>query len=177
MNSDEYIKLLKSAFEISKKIDCIDEVIPFINQIRLIHKKLQTELEYYLIDPISYEKPEEREKILAIAREIKEICISSGSIKYVFNKLPNEHIEFRSLYKFNKSFARYSYKDVDITNIIVFITGDKKYKYIKDEVSIDMVDDKDISLADLDFVEEKDKKEGMTYGVSDMPENKLEGLD
>ena len=175
MNSDEYIQLLKNGFELSKKLNSIEEIIPFINQIRLLHKKLQKDLEYFFIDPISYEKQEEKDKIIAIAKEIKEVCITSGVIKYEFYKLPIASSEFRSLYKSTKRFARYYYNSIDITDIIVFIANDKKYKYIKNDLFVDMVDDKDISLNELNFTEEKEDSNIIDY--TKFKGNELDALD
>lgn len=180
MNSDEYIQLLQNCFSLAKKGEIPDEALPYINQVRLLHGKFQKELEYFLVDPISCEKQEERDKVNAIAREIREVCISSVDLKYQFFKIPQDSSEFRQQFKGHKNFARYYYKDTDITELIVFKKSDKKYKYIKDDLQIDIVDDKDIKLNELQFTDEPPaggKKEGMIYGHDESDINKIHGVD
>lgn len=155
MNSEEYIQTVRASFKASKYINDLELILPYIDELRKHHKKLQNELEYLLLDPISYENPDEREKLNGIAKEIKQICLTAG-LEYRFFKLPLTSAEFSSEFKKTRSFTTYSYNKIDITDLVVF-TKEKKQKInrLKDIAFIEDIDDKEISLAELDFTEEK----------------------
>lgn len=127
MKSEEYIQTVKETFYLSNNIQNLLDIINNINEIRKLHIRLQNELEYFLIDPISYETETEKEKINSAAIEIKSLC-TEYDIQCSFFKLPKSHSEFSDTFRDKKNFSAYYYKNINITNLIVYI---KKKKFIK----------------------------------------------
>lgn len=120
MKSDEYIQLVKSSKEIATKINDLETILPYFDELRKLHEKFQNKLEYLIIDNVSYESPEVREEIRRHAIEIQDLCREVNIISK-FVKLPNDWFTFSSEYNCNRNFARYYYGGIEITNLIVFI--------------------------------------------------------
>lgn len=150
MKTSEFEQTIRTTLYLSSKINNLIEIIPFIDEARKYHKKLQDKLEYLLIDPISYESSEEKEKINAIAIEIKNIC-KQVDIQCGFIKLPSEHINFSSEFRSTKSFAQYSYKGVNITGLIVY-SENKRVKKTKQDKEQEIIDE--LKVVNFEVVDE-----------------------
>lgn len=159
MSSDEFIKISEAIIKVSKNIPNLGEILIYIDEVRKYHSRLQKKLEYLISDPISYETQEERDLILAIAKEIKLLCIDYN-IKYTFYKLPKEWSKFRDEFKSTLIFANYEYNNISITDLIVSIKRKKikKDKEVKNK----------IELSELNFEEDMSSKSFITEN-NDLP--------
>lgn len=72
-----------------------------------------------LIFPPSYEDEKEKHLVRATALEIKEFA-TEYKILVQFFKLPTDYLDFSKQFRDNKIFATYWYKDVEVTNLIVY---------------------------------------------------------
>lgn len=149
MKTEEYVQVIRAS--INLHIQDLELVLPYFDELRKVHTKLQNKLEYLLSDNFTYDKKESKEEINAIAKDIKDICLTAV-INYQFSKLPDTWVGFFETFRYTKSFCKYSYKGIDITNLIVF-TQKKKQKINKlnDFAKID------ISELDLKFDDDEDK--------------------
>lgn len=120
MKSDEYIQLVKASKEISTQIKDIETILPYFDELRKLHDKLQSKLENLIVDNVSYESGEVRGEIRRRAIEIQDFCKEAKIISKFF-KLPNDWFTFSKEYNYNRNFAAYYYDGVCITNMIVFI--------------------------------------------------------
>ena len=162
MNTEEYIQVVRASFKVAKYINDLENILPYLDEVRKRHIKLQNQLELCLIDPYTYETLEFKEKIIAIAKDIKETCIVAG-IKYVFFKLPNTWIDFSHEYTKTRSFTTYNYNSIDITDLIIF-TKKKKQKINRIKgATTEIIDDESISLAELAFSNEEKANLGDSF--------------
>lgn len=152
MKSNEFYQTVNTTLYLSNKIENLKEILPFIDEIRKYHKKLQEKLEYLLLDIISYESPEEKEKINSIAVEIKRIA-NEVNIQCGFHKLPKEFSEFSNQFREQKTFASYSYNGINITGLIVYTENKKKFKP-KNPSDDGKEELKNISFEDLKVLDE-----------------------
>lgn len=167
MNSEEYIQTIRASFKAAKHIEDIELILPYLDELRKYHLKFQQELEYLLVDPNSYETKESKDLIQARAIEIKELCIAAG-LQYRFFKLPLGWSDFHDQFK-AKVFATYNYKGQDITDLVVYSKRDKnKIKKIKSGAVVGMIEEKEITLAELKFTEEPKEKSFITEN-NDLP--------
>lgn len=155
MKTNEFIQTINATSYISRFIK-ISDVVLQINELRKLHVRLQTKLEYLLLDPFQYENKSEREKIKSIAIEIKQFA-NENDIQINFNKLPVDYLTFSKQYRDEKKFASYWYKNIEITNLIVFtqikkqIKSNKKIETLKQanlelENDIEIFDDNNINI-------------------------------
>lgn len=156
MNSNNYIQAVRStslAMKNGLSAEDIEKILGYIDQIRRVHSKYQKELEYRLVDPFyhEYKYPDHSEKdkmnFEGMQRDIKEACIS-GEIRYRLLEIPPGWSEYRNQFGKSKIFASYYYKDINITDMIVFL-GDKEKGNA--EAKIKMLEDEQIHLKDVEF--------------------------
>lgn len=150
MTSEEFTQTVRACYKVSKYIVDIDTALPYINDVRKLHSKLQKELEYLLLDPNEFEKEPVKEKIRSIYKEIIIVC-NSGQIKHTFFNIPKEWVDFSKSFRKNKIFATYSYNNIDITDLIAY---SKKNKIAQSKESdIDVIDEPEVKLNELSFDE------------------------
>lgn len=139
MKTNEFLQTINATLYLCDKISDLKIILPYIDETRKLHDKLQQKLEYLLLDDKSYESQIEREIVKSIAIEIREIT-KQINIQCVFYKLPFSFVEFSNQFRNEKTFAKYYYNNVEITNLIVF-TNKKRFKKqtkqeaIKQEIS------------------------------------------
>lgn len=127
MKTSEFIQTVNaSAFLTSRNVK-LNSIIFEIDTLRKLHVRLQSQCEYLLIDNVSFDNTNEKEKIKNTAREIKEFA-NEKNIVVVFEKFGDDYVSFSKKFRSDKKFASYWYKNVEITNLIVFIEK-KKIKY------------------------------------------------
>lgn len=160
MRSNQYKQIIYTTLYLSGKIN-LKEKIDEIDEIRNQHSELQNKLELLLVDPFSYENPENRENIKSIAVEIKENC-KLWNIQVNFIKLPEKFIDFSKQFSEERKFASYSYQNIDITRLIVFV---KKKVPKKDKPK--KVEE---NLGEIDFEEDMNAKSFITTPDNDLPE-------
>lgn len=114
----------------SKQIN-INEIVLQIDALRKLHVRFQNMCEYILLDSNSFENTIEREKIKKCAIEIREHA-NEYKIQTHFEKFGDDWVTFSKTFRDEKRFATYYYKNVDITNLIVFV---EKRKIAKTKTS------------------------------------------
>lgn len=120
MSSEQYKELihccLKNGKSLTERINCIEGFIDNLDDLVKIHKKIQKELEDYLMPHYDeYEKQglvKGKEYLRELFRDIKTICFQS-SIDVVFTKDGTE--EFKK-----KIFAYYSIDGNSINSLIYY---------------------------------------------------------
>lgn len=103
----------------SKHIN-INEIVLQIDALRKLHVRFQNMCEYMLISPNSFDDEIEREKIKKCAIEIREYA-NEYKIQTHFEKFGGDWSTFSKTFRDEKRFATYWYKNVEITNLIVFV--------------------------------------------------------
>lgn len=126
MNTKDFIQTVKCSLNLSKNSNEILEILTYIDEVRKLHKRFQNELEYLLLDPITYESINQKEKINKSAKEIKENC-NSVNIECNFFKLSSDHMSFSKTFRSKKCFAKYYYQNIDITGLISYPKNKKEF--------------------------------------------------
>lgn len=136
----------------SQKIEFgnLEEILPYLDEVRRLSTKLQGLLEYLLLDPFSFEKEETKTEINGYAKAIKDLCISGG-IQYEFYKIPKEHSDFSKQYRSSKYFVNYKFDGIEITDLLVFSKRKNKYSNKIDIAEIMDFDTDGTKELDLDF--------------------------
>lgn len=118
MKTNEFIQTINATIYLSGKID-LREIYLQIDQLRKLHVRLQKRLEDMLSFPPSYEDEKEKHLVRATAQEIREFATEYKIIVQFF-KLPTDYLDFSKQFRDNKIFATYWYKNVEVTNLIVY---------------------------------------------------------
>lgn len=126
MNTEDFIQTVRCTLNLSKNSNEILEILPYIDEVRKLHKRFQNELEYLLLDPTTYESINQKEKINKYTREIKENC-NIVSINCIFFKLPVDHMSFSKTFRSKKCFSKYYYQNIDITGLISYPKNKKEF--------------------------------------------------
>lgn len=147
MKGEEYIQTIRASFNVLNKIDDLESILPYFDELRRIHTQFQNKLECLLVDDVTYKSEEAKQEINRYAKDIIEVC-KSAKIKYKFYKFPEDWFEFIKMFE-TISFARYFYNEIDITDLIVF-TRKKKQKInkLKEQAKIQ-------ALTESQFTEEE----------------------
>lgn len=125
MKTSEFIQTINASIYLTSRNLKINNVILQIDTLRKLHVRLQSQCEYLLLDNVSFDNELEKEKIKNTAREIREFA-NENNIVVVFEKFGVDYIEFSKRFRTDKKFASYWYKNIEITNLIVFIERKKK---------------------------------------------------
>lgn len=147
MKSEEYIQTIRACVNTINKIDDLESVLPYFDELRRIHTQFQNRLECLLVDDVTYKSQETKQEINRYAKDIIEVC-KSAKIKYQFYKFPEDWFEFIKMFE-ARSFSRYFYNEINITDLIVF-TRKKKQKInkLKEQAKIEV-------LGESQFTEEE----------------------
>lgn len=133
MKTSEFIQTVNASIYLTTRNINFKSIISQIDTLRKLHVRLQSQCEYLLLDNISFQNNNEREKIKNTAREIKEFA-NEHNIVVVFEKLGDDYVEFNKRFRDEKKFTSYHYKNIEITNLIVYVEKKKKkYKNKKIE--------------------------------------------
>lgn len=135
MTSDEFIQTLRCGMYVAHKRIEIEKIILHIDELRKIHQKMQSKLEYLFVDPNEFEKQETKQEINARAIEIIEFC-KQVDITCSFFKIPIEYTDFTKQFKQEKQFVKYYFQSLNITNLIVFTKREKQKPGNKNEVNL-----------------------------------------
>lgn len=127
MKTSEFIQTISVASYLTSRNIKLSDIVLQIDTLRKLHVRLQSQCEYLLLDNVSFDNALEKEKIKNTAREIREFA-NENNIVVVFEKFGVDYIEFSKRFRADKKFASYHYKNIEITNLIVFIEK-KKIKY------------------------------------------------
>lgn len=144
MKTKQFIQTVNTVAYLTSRNLKLSDIIFKIDTLRKLHVRLQSMCEYLLNDPMSFESEHERDKIKKCAIEIREFAIESKII-VMFEKFGNDYIEFSKKFRNEKKFTSYWYKNIEITDLIVFVEKKRiKYKNKKiesiAESSLDVVD-------------------------------------
>lgn len=126
MKTNDFIQCALNASYIGRQIR-LSDIIVQIDTLRKLHIRFQTQAEYFLIDAFSFEKQDEKLKIKNTAEEIKQFA-DEHKIQTNFEKFGEQYASFRERFKDKKQFVRYFYKNVEITNLIVFVEKKREVK-------------------------------------------------
>lgn len=127
MKTNEFIQTINAAIYLTSRNVKLNSIILQIDTLRKLHVRFQSQCEYLLLDNVSFDNTQERQKIKNCALEIKEFA-NENNIVVVFEKFGIDYVEFSKKFRAEKSFASYWYKNVEITNLIVFVEK-KRVKY------------------------------------------------
>lgn len=154
MKTNEFIQTCLNATWIGQKIK-LSEIILQIDELRKLHVRFQHQAEYFIVDPNSFEREEEKLKIRNTAEEIKQFAIEHN-IQTNFEKFGSDHTSFRNKFKDTKQFVRYFYENVEITNLIVFVEKKverKTKRQITKQTIAELHFDSDFSVLDENNVD------------------------
>lgn len=132
IKQQHYIQLLNVFEKIQQRLHFDNDMIEMLFELTCVHSKLQTELEYFRVYP-----NHDLSKAIDIAKTIKQIC-KQYEINVIFYKRDDDVFK-------QCDFASYYYKNVDITQLIVF----KKIKNKERAKNIGAIDDNEFNDLEL----------------------------
>lgn len=124
MKTDDYIQTIRATLYVLPQLPNLLNVAKDIDDIRKLHDKFQNECEYLLLDSLTFDKIETKQKINEHATKIIDYC-KNRKIVCVFVKMPREYTLFAQTFHDEKQFVKYYYNNVDITNLIVYVKRKK----------------------------------------------------